>query len=204
MKSKLWLVYALITTVFWGLWGALIEIPEKGGFPATLSYVVWSFTMIIPALIALKLINWKLETQLQSIIYGSIIGFLGAGGQLILFHALVIGPAYLLFPIISLSPVVTIALSTGFLKERASKRAWIGIILALFAIPMLSYQSPDSTHTFGNIWILPAFAVLFAWGGQAFFIKIANNHMKSESIFFYMMLTGILLAPVALLMTDFS
>ena len=204
MKSKLWLVYALITTVFWGLWGALIEIPEKGGFPATLSYVVWSFTMIIPALIALKLINWKLETQLQSIIYGSIIGFLGAGGQLILFHVLVIGPAYLVFPIISLSPVVTIALSTGFLKERASKRAWIGIILALFAIPMLSYQSPDSTHTFGNIWILPAFAVLFAWGGQAFFIKIANNHMKSESIFFYMMLTGILLAPVALLMTDFS
>ena len=204
MKSKLWLVYALITTVFWGLWGALIEIPEKGGFPATLSYVVWAFTMIIPALIALKLINWKLETQLQSVIYGSIIGFLGAGGQLILFHVLVIGPAYLVFPIISLSPVVTIALSTGFLKERASKRAWIGIILALFAIPMLSYQSPDSSLTFGNFWILPAFAVLFAWGGQAFFIKIANNHMKSESIFFYMMLTGILLVPVALLMTDFS
>jgi drug/metabolite transporter (DMT)-like permease len=28
--------------------------------------------------------------------------------------------------------------------------------------------------------------------------------MKAESIFFYMMLTGVLLIPVALLMTDFS
>src|SRR5256885_12305187 len=35
MKStKLWLFYAIITTVFWGIWGAFIEIPEKAGFPA--------------------------------------------------------------------------------------------------------------------------------------------------------------------------
>ena len=31
MKLKPWLRYALITTVFWGLWGALIELPEKAG-----------------------------------------------------------------------------------------------------------------------------------------------------------------------------
>ena len=61
MKIKSWFIYALITTSFWGLWGALIEIPEKGGFPATLGYSVWALTMIIPALIALKIVNWKLE-----------------------------------------------------------------------------------------------------------------------------------------------
>ncbi len=204
MKSKLWLLFALITTLFWGVWGAFMEIPEKNGFPATLGYVVWSITMIFPSLIALKIINWKLETNYLAILFGLIIGTLGAGGQLILFHTLVIGPAYLVFPIISLSPVITIVLSSFFLKEKASKKSWIGIILALIAIPALSYQSPDSSHTFGTFWIFMATAVLFAWGGQAFFIKIANNHMKSESIFFYMMLTGIALAPIALLMTDFS
>jgi hypothetical protein len=37
MKSKkLWLLFAFITTAFWGVWGALIETPEKAGFPATL------------------------------------------------------------------------------------------------------------------------------------------------------------------------
>ena len=41
-----WLTYAVITTLFWGVWGAFIEVPEKRGFPATLGYVVWSLTMI--------------------------------------------------------------------------------------------------------------------------------------------------------------
>jgi len=35
-------------------------------------------------------------------------------------------------------------------------------------------------------------------------MKKANNTMKAESIFFYMMFTGILLSPIAYFMTDFS
>ena len=32
VKSKnLWFVYALITTLTWGVWGAFSEIPEKNG-----------------------------------------------------------------------------------------------------------------------------------------------------------------------------
>ena len=36
--KKAWFAFALITTVFWGIWGAFIEIPEKAGFPATLPW----------------------------------------------------------------------------------------------------------------------------------------------------------------------
>ena len=39
---------------------------------------------------------------------------------------------------------------------------------------------------------------------QAYFIKLANRTMDAASIFFYMMLSGLLLVPVALAMTDFS
>lgn len=204
MKSKLWLIFAFITTTFWGLWGAMIEIPEKSGFPATLGYSVWALTMIPPALVALKVIKWKLEFNSRSILLGSIIGFLGAGGQLILFQALRMGPAYLVFPFISLSPVVTILLSYWLLKERASKLGWAGIVLALIAIPLLSYQEPSRTVASGYLWIVLALLVFLAWGIQAYFMKFANETMKAESIFFYMMLTGILLVPVAILMTDFS
>jgi len=38
---------------------------------------------------------------------------------LLLFQALRFGPAYLVFPIISLYPVVTVLLAYTFLKERA-------------------------------------------------------------------------------------
>jgi drug/metabolite transporter (DMT)-like permease len=204
LKLKLWFIFAIVTTTFWGVWGALIEIPEKAGFPATLGYSVWALTMIPPALIALKIIKWQLQYDLKSIRLGLVIGFTGAGGQLILFEALRTGPAYLVFPIISLSPVVTILLSYFFLRERASKRGWIGIMLALLAIPLLSYQSPENSAGTGSWWLPLALLVFLAWGFQAYVMRFANKTMKAESIFFYMMLTGLLLIPFAVLMTDFT
>lgn len=203
-KNKTWLLFALITTVSWGIWGAFTEIPEKAGFPGTLIYVVWAVTMIIPALFAMNNIKWKLDKNKSSIIYGMFIGFLGAGGQLALFTgAIVNGPAYLIFPIISLSPVVTILLSVVILRERTSKMGWLGIILALAAIPWLSYQDPSSGIS-SYWWLLFALLVFLAWGVQAFFMKKANSVMKPESIFFYMTITGLILAPIAFFMTDFS
>lgn len=204
MKSRLWLVFALVTTTFWGLWGALIELPEKAGFPATLGYSVWALTMIVPALAALYVIRWKLDHDRRSIMFGALIGLTGAGGQLILFQALRMGPAYLVFPIISLSPVVTILLAYGLLKERAHKMGWAGIVLAMIAMPLLSYQDPGNTGASGILWAVLAFLVFLAWGIQAYFMKLANVTMKAESIFFYMTVTGLLLIPFAVWMTDFS
>ena len=204
MKSKIWLVFALITTIFWGVWGAFIEITEQAGFPATLGYVVWSLTMIPPALIALKLVDWKIETDQRSILLGAAIGFLGAGGQLILFHGVSIGPAYIIFPIIALSPVITVLLSIMILKEKNNGKGWLGIVLALVAIPLLSYQPPDNTVVEGYWWLVLALGVFFAWGIQGFFMKFANETMSAESIFFYMAVTGVLLSPIAIGMTDFS
>ena len=204
MKVRPWLIYAIVTTVFWGIWGALIELPQKSGFPATLGYVVWALTMIPPAIVALKIINWKLEFDKKSILLGCLIGLTGAGGQLILFQALRTGPAYLVFPFISLSPVITIILSYIFLRERASRKGWIGIALALIAIIFLSYQPPNDANSSGYLWIILSLIVFIAWGVQAYIMRFANQTMKAESIFFYMMLTGLILIPIALLMTDFS
>ena len=204
MLKRPWLIYALITTLFWGVWGALIEIPGRAGFPPTLVYIVWSLTMIPCALVGLAIVKWKLDYDLRSIFYGMVIGLTGAGGQIVLFQALLNGPAYLVFPIISLSPVVTVMLSVIFLKETTNRRHWVGIILALIAIGLMSFQKPDNNAISGYLWFAFAIMVFFAWGTQAFYMKIANNHMKAESIFFYMMIAGIMLVPAAYLMTDMT
>lgn len=159
MKKKLWLLYALTTTIFWGIWGAFIEIPEKAGFPATLGYIIWALTMIPCAIVALMIIKWKLETDLRSVLLGSTIGLLGAGGQLLLFQALRDGPAYIVFPFISLFPVLTIILSVIFLHEKTGKRQWAGIIIALLAIFFLSYQKPGEEVTRGIDWLILAVCV---------------------------------------------
>jgi uncharacterized membrane protein len=204
ISNKKWLLYALITTIFWGIWGAFIEIPEKSGFPATLGYIMWSLSMVPCSIIALIIIEWKLDFDLRSVALGIPIGLLGAGGQLLLFQALREGPAYLVFPFISLFPIFTIFLSFIFLKEKASRKQWIGIVIALIAIFFLSYQPNGKSGFEGTYWFVLSVFVFVMWGAQAFVMKFANNTMKAESIFFYMMLTAVSLTPVAYLMTDFS
>lgn len=124
-----------------------------------------------------------------------------AGGQLVLFEALRFGPAYIVFPFVSMSPVVTIALSLALLHERASRIQIFGIVVALAAIFFLSWQegAHDGTAE-GGLWPVLAVVVFVAWGVQGYVMKFANASMSAESIFFYMALTGLMLVPVALRM----
>ncbi len=204
MKSSNWIIYAAITTIFWGVWGAFIEIPEKAGFPATLGYCAWALTMIPCALYALRLTRREIDTSRHAVMHGMLIGLLGAGGQLILFKALETGPAYIVFPLISLSPVITILFSCVFLKETGSRRQWTGIFFSLMAICILSYKDPtdhDGPH-FG--WLLSSVLVFFMWGAQGYCMKVANNTVDAESIFFYMTVSSLVLIPYAIYITDLS
>lgn len=203
-KTNSWFLYAILTTVFWGVWGAFSSTPEKAGFPGTLIYIAWTVSMLIPAIIAFQRINWKMEYKTKSIILGCVIGFTGAGGQLaLLTKALTAGPAHLIFPIISLSPIITIILSFLLLKEKVDKRGLWGIVLAIIALPLLSLSPATSTGS-GIMWLVYAVIVMVAWGFQAFVMKLANESMKAESIFIYMTITGLILVPIPLFMTDFS
>lgn len=198
-----WLVHALVTTLLWGVWGALAGLPGEHGVPETLNYVVWALTMIPPAVFVLRHGGQALMRDRRSVMLGLAIGLLGAGGQLILFYAVRVGPPYLIFPIISLSPALTIALSLALLRERTGVIGAIGIALALLSLPLFDYRSDDGAAGYG-LWFVLALGILVAWGVQAFVIKLANLTMDAASIFFYMMLSGLLLVPIALVMTDFS
>lgn len=198
-----WLTYALITTLLWGVWGAFAGLPAEHGFPDTLIYVVWALTMIPPAVVVLARAGWRIDRDRRCVVLGLTVGLLGAGGQMLLFRAVQSGPAYLIFPIVSLSPALTIALSFGLLGERTGKLGVAGIVLALCALPLFDLQLGQGGQGLG-LWFLLALVVMAAWGLQAYFIKLANAGTSAESIFFYMTVGGLLCVPVALVMTDFS
>jgi drug/metabolite transporter (DMT)-like permease len=207
VKIPRWLLLAIFVPVLWGVWGALIEIPEKWSqptFPSTLGYVVWSFTMAVLAIFALRTIHWKLQLHLRSVLYGCAVGFSGAAGQLLLFWALTKGPAYIIFPIICLSPMVTILLSLTLLGERTHLLGATGIGFSLLAILFLSLQEPGNSPIQGYGWLALTIAIFFMWGLQAYFMKSSAGAISSEGLFFYMAVTAVLLCPIALLMTDFS
>ncbi|MGH8140569.1 MAG: EamA family transporter [Steroidobacteraceae bacterium] len=203
MTAASWLRYALLTTVMWGIWGAFTAVSSANGFPDTLTYVVWALTMIAPAIWALRRTQSRLQHDVRSVMLGLAIGLLGAGGQMLLFRAVTMGPTYLIFPIISLSPVVTILMSGVLLRERTGVLGVAGIVLAVISLPLFDYSPQAGAHHYGT-WFLLALAVMLAWGLQAYFIKLANATMSAESIFVYMMLSGLVFIPAALALTDFS
>ncbi len=202
--KRVWLIYALLTMALWGLWGALSGLTAMSGFPETLVYCIWALVMIIPTMIVLGKSGWKIDTDSKSILHGLTIGLLGAGGQMLLFYVLTIGPAYLIFPVISVSPLVTITLAIVLLNERTSWLGVLGIILAMIALPLFDLQLGNSTNGSLGSWLPLSIVIMACWGLQAFFMKLANVNTSAESIFFYMTVSGILLIPVALFMTDFS
>ena len=200
---RAWLGYALALVALWGVWGTLSGLSAARGFPDTLVYCVWALTMIPPAVFVLWRGGWRLDRSPRAVGYGLLIGLLGAGGQMVLFRALRIGPAYYIFPIISLSPVITIGLSFFLLRERTGKLGALGIVLALLALPMLDFSFGEGGAQ-GLGWFALALVIMVAWGLQAYFMKLANDTVGADSIFFYMTVGALLLAPVAWAMTDFS
>ena len=203
-RGRGWLYCALTTVVLWGVWGAFSGLSPQHGFPETLVYCVWALTMIPPALIVLALAGWRVERSARAVGYGLAVGLLGAGGQMILFYAVARGPAYLIFPIISLSPIVTIAMSFLLMRERTGRLGALGILLALLALPTFDFAPAAGGHGASAAWLLPALIVMLCWGVQAYFMKAANHVMSAESIFVYMTLSGLALMPVAWAMTDFT
>jgi drug/metabolite transporter (DMT)-like permease len=203
MSSASWLQYALLTTLSWGVWGAFTGVPSEHGFPDTLTYVVWALTMIAPAVWALRRAAGGLQHDRRAVALGLAIGLLGAGGQMLLFRAVTLGPTYLIFPIISLSPVVTILLSLLLLRERTGRLGTAGIIAAVLSLPLFDYSPQGAVHGEGT-WFYLSLVIMVAWGLQAYFIKLANATMSAESIFAYMMLSGLVFIPVAFALTDFS
>ncbi|MEV4076992.1 DMT family transporter [Nonomuraea fuscirosea] len=198
--KRSWILYATLLVLFWGVWGAFSSLPTSlYGYPDEMVYVIWAFTMLIPAFFALR--GNRFDRRPVAALYGLIAGLTGAGGQLLLFQALSNGPAYLIFPIVSLSPVITVLMAIALLRERIQWLAVVGAVAALAAIVLFSIPgSSDDSNTTGP-WLLLAILICVAWGAQAFFMrKAALLGINDATTFGWMTISGLLLIPVAVLM----
>jgi drug/metabolite transporter (DMT)-like permease len=198
-KTRSWIFYAALLVLFWGIWGAFSALPATWyGYPDEMIYCIWALTMLIPAAVIMR--GQRFDRRPQATIYGLLIGLTGAGGQLLLFQALTMGPAYLIFPIVSISPAITVLMAMVLLRERISLLAAVGLVAALVAIVLFSISSSDSDGSSGP-WLLLAILICIAWGVQAYFMrKTATIGVNEATTFGWMTISGLALIPVAILM----
>jgi drug/metabolite transporter (DMT)-like permease len=198
-RTRSWIFYAALLVLFWGVWGAFSSLPiTLYGYPDEMVYVIWAVVMIIPAAFALR--RQRFDRRPKAAIYGLLIGLSGAGGQLLLFNALSTGPAYLIFPIISVSPAITVLMAVAFLRERLRGVAVIGLIAALAAIVLFSVAGGSDDDAAAGPWLLIAIFVSIAWGVQAFFMrKAATIGVNDATTFAWMAISGLILVPFAII-----
>jgi uncharacterized membrane protein len=185
---------------FSGVWGAFSSLPtDKYGYPAEMIYAVWAVAMLIPTAFVLR--GADVDRRPLAAGYGLAIGLTGAGGQLLLLRALALGPAYLIFPVVALSPAVTVILAVVLLRERIHRIASVGVLLTLIAAVLLGY-SPGWHPSVTAGWMPLVGLVTMAWGVQALLLrKAALVGIDDVTSYAYMTLSGLLLVPVALFMS---
>lgn len=198
--KRSWMLYATLLVVFWGVWGAFSSQPTtRYGYPDEMIYIIWAFTMLIPAYFALR--GKRFDRRPAAAMWGLLAGLTGAGGQLLLFQALADGPAYLIFPVVSLSPVITVLMAMALLRERIARLAVVGVIAALAAIVLLSIPGGGGSSDSHGPWLLLAILICVAWGAQAFCMrKAALIGVNDATTFGWMTISGLLLVPVAYVM----
>ena len=137
-----------------------------------------------------------------------IIGLLGAGGQMVLFYAVTTGPAYLIFPhhlaVAGRDHRDVVSPAAASARARWARPA---SLLALLALPLFDFSPRDSASREqgqGVGWF-PLSLIVMAMLGRAGILHEAREpqHERREHLLLHDA-SGLLLAPVALAMTDFS
>jgi transporter family protein len=141
-----WLLLPLAAVVLWGI-TALMQKVATNHISAR-SSAIWFLAAFIPVA-GVLLLYYPLETGVKPSVWGlaMLMGFMLALGNLTILLAFSSGgKASIITPLAGLYPLVSIPIALVAFGERLGWRESLGIMLALVAVVMLSYQSePDKT-----------------------------------------------------------
>jgi drug/metabolite transporter (DMT)-like permease len=145
MPIPKWLAYSTVSMLIWAIWSLLSPIASRDLQGATVQ--ILSSAGLIPfALLLLFSKNLKKGThKARGFLMALATGVMGGLGNIMLYNALGSnGPVSLIFPIISLAPVVPVALAPVLFGERIRGHQAFGVCVAVVAIVLLNTASGSS------------------------------------------------------------
>ena len=143
MHVPLWLIYALVALVFWGVTGVTQKL-STNAVSTQLSFLWFVISMIVisAAVMVVVPIRWHVAPRIfwMAVIGGTLNG-LGALTSFAAFEKG--GKASIVVPLCYLFPIVTVVLAIAFLHESLAGTQIVGIALALLAAVLLSHEAPS-------------------------------------------------------------
>ncbi len=142
MHIPLWLLFTLITLVFWGITGVTQKL-STNEISAELSFLWYAYAIIAVAAAVMLLVplNWHLSARDAALAIAG--GVLNSVGVVTSFAALEKGgKASIVIPLCYLYPLLTVVLAIAFLHEALTRLQAAGIICALVAAVLLSQETP--------------------------------------------------------------
>lgn len=146
MHIPLWLVFAMIAMLFWGITGVTQKL-STNAISTELSFLWFGVAMIALAVTVLPLVlpHWHLPSR--DFWLATLGGMLNCLGAYTSFAALEKGgKASIVIPLCYLYPLLTIVLAIVFLHETLTRPQLAGIILALIAAILLAQEAPPKVE----------------------------------------------------------
>src|SRR5436309_1948495 len=174
-----WLIYSILTVIFWGVWGF---IPGLLGTISAEQRQVLSILGLLPIMGWLAWRqgqpNWNGARVHRGCLLAFVAGLVGNAGNLFFYQLISAGQsAATVVPLTSLYPLVTVLLAFAFLKEELSAIPLVGIGLALISIYFFNVGRPAP---FAASWLARALLPIGLWGIAGLLQKICTNDVSAE------------------------
>ena len=188
-----WLLYCLLATVLWGVWGIISKATEKEASAVAIQVISTIGVLVVWVLLFSPKVRTVAPTgdRRRHFLVGGTFAFCtglcgGLGNLAMLQSFNEGGEASAVLPLTGMFPLVTVFLAVLFLRERLNPIQMAGIALALVALYLFNQSGGGATKTSftWTTWVRPwvAYAViaLVLWGVAGVLQKFATNHISTE------------------------
>ena len=141
-----WLGYSLLVIVLWGIVGLLQKLgTNRVSANSLLIWLMVGYVLLIPWLLSTTRLS---DLTPRDTVIGTLAGITNGLGAWYLFASLESGAkASVAIPLTALNPLLTILLAMIFLSERLTALQWVGIIIAIIAGAMISYETSETGNS---------------------------------------------------------
>jgi transporter family protein len=144
-----WVYYSLLSILFWGFVGLFQKLgASRISADSLLVWLMAGYILTLPYLLATDDI---FSLSSRDIFIGVLGGITNGLGSWFLFAALENGAkASVAIPLTALYPLLTILLAVVFLAERLTPLQGVGILFAIVAGVLISYETPGTAPSEGQ------------------------------------------------------